>query len=91
MDIKSDKRHYYLKGLLRQLKTSPFDIEQDKICNCFSHRYRLPGWTQDEIKLSTQNGVIDIAIDYITELEEEIKKLQYVAKIIEAAKERQYV
>lgn len=86
MDIKSDTRHYYLKGLLRQLKTSAFDIEQDKICHCFSQRYRLPGWTQDEVKLSTQNGVIEIAIDYITELEAEVEKLQYVAKIIEAAK-----
>ena len=88
MNIKSDKRHYYLKGLLRQLKVSAFDVEYDKICNCLSQRYRLPDWTQDEIKLATQNGVIEMAIDYITELEEEVERLQYVARIIEAVKEQ---
>lgn len=87
MNIKKDTRHYYLKGLLRQLEVSPFNVEADKICNCLSQKYRLPGWTQDEIKLSTQNGVIEIAIDYITELEAEVERLQYVARIIEAAKE----
>ena len=87
MDIKKDTRYYYLKGLLRQLEISPFDVEKEKICNCLSQRYRLPGWTQDEIKLATQNGVIEIAIDYITELEAEIERLQYVARIIEAVKE----
>ena len=87
MNIKSDTRHYYLKGLLRQLKVSAFDIEDDKICNCLSQRYRLPSWTQDEVKLSTQNGAIEIAIDYITELEAEVERLQYVARIIDLVKE----
>ena len=85
MNIKSDARHYYLKGLLRQLKTSSFDITTQQI---LYHKYRLPGWDKDEIKVLTRNEVIHDAISYITELETEVENLQYVARIIEAAKEK---
>lgn len=85
MDIQTDHRHYYIKGLLRQLKMSAFNMDKQQIMQCFSQRYRLPGWTQDQIQLSTQNGVIDAAIDYIDELEAEVNRLQYVARIIEVA------
>lgn len=85
MDIKLDERHYYLKGLLRQLKTSPFDITTQEI---LYHKYRLPGCDKDEVKIMRRNEVVHAAISYITELEAEVENLQYVAKIIEAAKEK---
>ena len=83
MNLKLDGRHYYLKGLLRQAKISLFDIDPDPI---LTQRYRKPKWKEDEIKVLSRNQVIDVAIDYIAELEAEVEKLQYVAKIIELAK-----
>ena len=87
MNIKQDHRHYYIKGLLRQFKASPFNLEEDRRIISLSHRYRLPGWPEDEMITAERNYVIDMAIEYITELEAEIEKLQYVARIIEMAKE----
>lgn len=86
MNIKSDARHYYLKGLLRQLKADPFNITTQQI---LYHKYRLPGWNKDEIKVLTRNEVIHDAISYIAELEAEVERLQYVARIIEAAREKE--
>lgn len=86
MNIKSDARHYYLKGLLRQLKISAFNFDECQIVKTLSHRYRLPGWDKDEEIIASRNYAIDVAIDYITELEAEVEKLQYVARIIELAK-----
>ena len=87
MKIKEDKRHYYIKGLLRQFQVSPFDFNEDELVASFSQRYRLPGWKQDEVAIASKNGVIDKAIDCIAELEAEVERLQYVARIIELAKE----
>ena len=87
MKIKEDKRHYYIKGLLRQLKVSPFDFKGDELVVTLSHRYRLPYCKQDEEIIASRNGVIDKTIQYITDLEAEVERLQYVARIIEMAKE----
>ena len=83
MNLKLDGRHYWLKGLLRQAKTFTFDIDPDPI---LTQRYRKPGWEQDEVKVLTKNQIIDIAVEYIAELEAEVEKLQYVARIIDLAK-----
>jgi len=80
MNIKSDVRHYYLKGLLRQCKRASNEI--------LNTLYMLPGCDQDRLKVLTRNETIDVAIDYITELEAEVERLQYAARIIEAAKEK---
>jgi hypothetical protein len=88
MDIKTDGRHYWLKGLLRQCKASAFGRVPNDVLN---HLYHMPGWEHDKIKVLTRNETIDVAIDYITELEAEVERLQYVARIIEAAKEYENV
>lgn len=85
MNIKSDVRHYYLKGLLRQCKSSAFGRASNEILNTL---YMLPGCDQDRLKVLTRNETIDVSIDYITELEAEVERLQYAARIIEAAKEK---
>ena len=87
MKIKEDKRHYYIKGLLRQFYVSPFDVTRNELVFSLSYRYKLPGWKQDEEIIASRNGVIDEVIKYITDLEAEVEKLQYVARIIEMAKE----
>ena len=91
MDIKSDARHYYLKGLLNTLRLSAFGSKSDERDCVLYKRYRMPGCEQNEVKVLSQNEVIDVAIDYIAELEAEVEKLQYVARIIEAAKEYENV
>ena len=88
MDIKSDERHYYLKGLLHQLKADPFHFASYQQNDLLYHNYRLPGWERNEVKVLTRNEVVDKVIDYISELEAEVKNLQYVARIIKAAKEQ---
>ncbi len=85
MEIKQDPRHYYLKGLLRQCYVSAFDSNQK--VHTVTQKYRMPGQDSDEVAIMTQNHAAATAIDYIAELEAEVERLQYVARIIEAAKE----
>lgn len=91
MNIKSDERHYYIKGLLRQCKLATFgNLSLYGEGNVFrTHKYQLPSWPVSKTKGLSHNEVIDEAIKYITDLEAEVEKLQYVARIIEAAKEKQ--
>ena len=85
MEIKQDPRHYYIKGLLRQCYQSRFDNDQRTYA--VTQNYRMPGHNADEVAFMTEAHVMATAIDYIAELEAEVEKLQYVARIIEMAKE----
>ena len=86
MEIKQDPRHYYLKGLLRQCYESPFDKDYSQKIHTVTKKYIMPG-RDVEVAIMTKDDVLATAIDYIAELEAEVEKLQYVARIIEAAKE----
>ena len=85
MKIKSDKRHYYIKGLLNQLKVSPF--RSDGQNRLLYTTIQLPHFDKPVEIVKSKNEVVNTAIKYITELEAEVERLQYVARIIEAAKE----
>lgn len=85
MNIKQDPRHYYLKGLLRQCYKSRFDNGQRTYA--VTQNYRMPGQSADEVAHMTEAHVMATAIDYIAELEAEVERLQYVSRIIAAAKE----
>lgn len=86
MNIKQDPRHYYLKGLLNQCCESPFDDDYNQKINTVTKKYRMLGRDNVDVAIMTKNEVFAEAIDYIAELEAEVEKLQYVARIIEAAK-----
>lgn len=90
MNIKQDPRHYYLKGLLRQCYESPFDKDYNEKVHKVFQTYKIPGLNNEQVAIMDQNTVITKVIDYIAELEAEVEKLQYVARIIEMAKENNY-
>lgn len=90
MNIKKDPRHYYLKGLLRQCYESPFDKDYNEKVHTVTKKYRMLGRDSDEVAIMTKDDVFAAAIDYIAELEAEVERLQYVARIIEAAKENDH-
>lgn len=85
MEIKSDKRHYYIKGLLNQLKVSPFRSDHQN--HLLYTTIQLPHFDRPLEIVKSKNEVINAAIDYIEDLEAEVKRLQYVARIIDLAKE----
>ena len=87
MKIKEDKRHYYIKTLLNGLKVSPFQSDHQN--TLLHHKIQMPQWNKPIVIAKSKNDVIDTAIDYIKDLEAEVERLQYVARIIEAAKENQ--
>ena len=86
MNIKEDPRHYYLKGILSQCYESPFDKDYNEKIHTVTKKYRMPGM-DDQVAIMTKDDVFAAAIDYIAELEAEVEKLQYVARIIEMVKE----
>ena len=85
MKIKEDKRHYYIETLLNGLKVSPF--KSDGQNTVLYHTIQMPKWNKPIVIAKSKNDVVDTAINYIKELEAEIERLQYVARIIEMAKE----
>ena len=75
-----DERRLYMKQLLRNYKQSIFDVPIG-----FTINYT----TQDCVKhhrLISNNEGIDMAIQYIDELERKVDELQYIEKIIKAVK-----
>ena len=87
MNIKQDPRHYYIKGLLSQCYESPFDDDYKQKVHTVFQKYRIPGLDNEQVAIMDKNTVIIMSIDYIADLEKEVEKLQYVARIIEMAKE----
>ena len=85
MNIKQDYRHYYIKTLLNGLKVSPFQSDHQN--TVLYHTIQMPQWNKPIEIAKSKNDVVNTAIDYIAELEAEVEKLQYVARIIEMAKE----
>lgn len=85
MKIELDKRHYYIKGLLNKLKVSPFQSDHQN--HLLYTTIQLPHSDKPWEIVKSKNEVINAAIDYIKDLEEEVERLQYVARIIDLAKE----
>lgn len=76
-----DERRLYIAQLLRNYKQGSL---LDSNGYCVS--YQLYGDKGEQYKLFSHNDGIEFAIDYIRELESKIDELQYVERIINAAR-----
>lgn len=78
-----DERRLYIGRLLRNYKQkeSPY---------IYTINYRLQDDDEDRYKLIDHNYGIDLAIDYIRELETKIDKLQDIERIIKVARRGDY-
>lgn len=78
-----DERRLYIGQLLRNYKqrNSPY---------IYTVNYRFPDDKEDRYKLVDHNYGIDLAIDYIRELETKIDKLQDIERIIKVARRDDY-
>lgn len=78
-----DERRLYMKQLLRNYKKS----FSEPIMG-FTIKYITHG-CEDHHLLVHHNDGIDMAIQYIDELERKVDELQYIERIINAAKENE--
>lgn len=78
-----DERRLYIAQLLRNYKQkeSPY---------IYTINYRFQDDDEDRYKLIDHNYGIDLAIDYIRELETKIDKLQDIERIIKVARRGDY-
>lgn len=78
-----DERRLYIGQLLRNYKqkNSPY---------IYTVSYRFQDDKEDRYKLVDHNYGIDLAIDYIRELENKIDKLQDIERIIKVARRSGY-
>ena len=74
-----DERRLYMKQLLRNYKKSITDTPVG-----FTVKYTTHG-CEDHHLLIHHNDGIDMAIQYIDELERKVDELQYIEKIIKVA------
>lgn len=75
-----DERRLYMKQLLKNCKQTTLHIPT-------SFTIKLTHSDgKDEHRIVTHNEGIDMAIEYIDELERKVDELQYIEKIIKAAK-----
>lgn len=78
-----DARRLYMKQLLRNYTRDPFEMPMVG----YTVNYRYPNDTKDCYRLISHNDGINMAIQYINELERKVDELQYIERIIDAAKE----
>ena len=76
-----DNRRLYMKQLLRNYKQSVTDTPMGFTIK-YTNRYGM-----ENHRLIRHNEGIDMVIQYIDELEKKVDELQYIEKIINAAKE----
>lgn len=77
-----DERRLYIGQLLRNYKQNGFDLSG------FVVNYRFADDKEDRFKVFSYNEGIEHAIDYIRELESKLDELEYVERIVRAAKGR---
>ena len=78
-----DERRLYMKQLLRNYKQSIFDVPVGFTINYTTHD------CEEHRRLISNNEGIDMAIQYIDELEHKVDELQHIERIINLAKENQ--
>lgn len=74
-----DERRLYIGQLLRNYKQKESQF-------AYTINYRFPDDKEDRYLFIDHNYGIDLAIDYIRELEKKIDDLEYVERIIKAAR-----
>ena len=79
----TDERRLYMKQLLRNYKRDPFEMPMVG----YTVNYRYLNDTKDRHRLIDHNNGIDMAIQYIDELERKVDKLQYIEKIVDSINE----
>lgn len=78
-----DERRLYIAQLLRNYKQNDF---LDFSPNGYCVNYRPFADKGEQYKIFNHNEGIEFAIDYIRELEKKIDELEYVERIIKAAR-----
>jgi hypothetical protein len=58
--------------------------------NCYTVNFIPYGGKEEQYKVFSHNEGIDFVIEYIKDLEKKVDELQWVEKIIQAAKETNY-
>ena len=82
-----DARKYYLKGLLNQLKRNSNVCGNEYSPQLYTQNYRITNnQEEDNVKVATKLEILNMAIDYIKELEDKIEELSYIQNIINVAK-----
>ena len=76
-----DERRLYMKQLLRNYKRDQFEMPMVG----YDINYRYPTDIKDRHRLISHNKGIDMAIQYIDELERKVDELQYIERIINVA------
>ena len=79
-----DVRRLYVNQLLNHYRAAEFS---EQTVNSYEVRYRLPSDNSDRHLLFSHNAGLDFVSAYIKDLERKVDELQYVEKIIKAAKE----
>jgi hypothetical protein len=78
-----DERRLYIKQLLRNYKQGAFS---ELAANVYTVNYQLYDDKGEQYELFGHNEGIEHVIQYIEELESKLDELQYVEKIIKAAR-----
>ena len=80
-----DVRRLYINQLLNHYRADEFS--EQSVCS-YEVKYRLPSDASDRHLLFAHNAGLSVIAKYIKDLEHKVDELQYVEKIIQAAKER---
>lgn len=85
-----DARKYYLKGLLNQLKRNNSICGNEYSPQLYTQKYRVTNnQKEDDVKVATKLEILEMAIDYIKELEDKIEELSHIQNIINIAKSKE--
>lgn len=77
-----DTRSLYINQIINHYSKSIFDGP----CEGVTVTYRLQGAKENSYRIFSHNEGLDVIRDYIKDLEKKVDELQYVEKIIKAAK-----
>lgn len=77
-----DARSLYINQIINHYRTSIFD----EPCESVTVTYRFQGAKENSYRIFSHNEGLDVISDYIKDLEKKLDELQYVKRIIQAAR-----
>jgi hypothetical protein len=80
-----DARSFYINQIINHYRKSIFD----EPCESVTVTYRFQGDKENSYRIFSHNEGLDVIQDYIKDLEKKVSELQYVEKIIQAARREQ--
>ena len=82
----TDVRSLYINQIINHYRKSLLDGPSENL----TVRYRFQGAKENLYKMFSHNEGLDIIQQYIKDLERKVDELQYIERIIQAAKETYY-